>query len=444
MPDCPATSQEGSHPEESHSDSVIAAAFSTPAIAPGVLRGWYRVYFVCLFMLVLCTVASMFIPDKTLPAIDPDVRTTNTLILIGKLATSTISFVLIIVILIFKTMILHRAAAQVRPAGGAAPELLVWPLFVPLFNATWALIAYFGLSQRQRQMQRENQIEGRQARPWLVLIWSILGILAWLSILGSLFVPVFILGTQDLLNQIVRVLVVVAFLLWPLALHDITASAESIAKWRRAVVRSHPNSQARNHAPSQARSAAHRPPSVAPRSRPARRLPRYLPRHVNTYYGLYLGFSVGAFLFAVSFVFLIFAIPAMIAGSVFKLMFVYKAWNQIQDVRVRTSGGKAVGFLFIPFFNLYWAFVAFVGLTEDINRYMNQRKIPGPRSSPGLAITSYIFMLLTLIPYIGLLFLVIGGPFWLLTLNRVRKSSMAIAAWKLDLTKRPPELTISA
>src|SRR5262249_1193601 len=46
---------------------------------------------------------------------------------------------------------------------------------------------------------------------------------------------------------------------------------------------------------------------------------------------------------------------------------IYKAWDLIQDGRPQTTPGKAVGFLFIPFFNLYWIFIAFRGLAEDLN-----------------------------------------------------------------------------
>ncbi len=49
-------------------------------------------------------------------------------------------------------------------------------------------------------------------------------------------------------------------------------------------------------------------------------------------------------------------IPA-IAGIVFTAMLVYKLWDSIQDGTARTTPGKGVGFLFIPFFNFYWIYL---------------------------------------------------------------------------------------
>ena len=47
-------------------------------------------------------------------------------------------------------------------------------------------------------------------------------------------------------------------------------------------------------------------------------------------------------------------------------------WDSIQDGYARTSPGKAVGFLFIPLFNLYWIFLAIWGFSQDFNRYIKR------------------------------------------------------------------------
>jgi hypothetical protein len=63
------------------------------------------------------------------------------------------------------------------------------------------------------------------------------------------------------------------------------------------------------------------------------------------------------------------------------------------------SGGKAIGFLFIPFYNLYWVFVFWIRLADRINFQYKLRNQP-PQVSRGLVVTTVIIMI---IPYLGLL-----------------------------------------
>jgi len=64
---------------------------------------------------------------------------------------------------------------------------------------------------------------------------------------------------------------------------------------------------------------------------------------------------------------------------VFNFILLYMLWCTIQDGQARTTPGKAVGFLFIPFFNIYWPFQAFWGLSIDMNAYAAQRGIAAPQ-----------------------------------------------------------------
>lgn len=61
------------------------------------------------------------------------------------------------------------------------------------------------------------------------------------------------------------------------------------------------------------------------------------------------------------------------------------------------SAGKHIGFMFIPFFNFYWVFFAYIRLCE---RIAQQRELRGmaPESLKGLAIATCI---VGLIPYVG-------------------------------------------
>jgi hypothetical protein len=51
--------------------------------------------------------------------------------------------------------------------------------------------------------------------------------------------------------------------------------------------------------------------------------------------------------------------------------YVYRAWFCLQAGGPQTTPGKAVGFLFIPFFNIYWIFIGINGLAKDWNRIVS-------------------------------------------------------------------------
>jgi hypothetical protein len=58
-----------------------------------------------------------------------------------------------------------------------------------------------------------------------------------------------------------------------------------------------------------------------------------------------------------------------IASVIPMYMYLYRAWSCLKPGGLaRTTPGAAIGYLFIPFFNLYWIFQAFLGLAKDWNR----------------------------------------------------------------------------
>lgn len=78
-------------------------------------------------------------------------------------------------------------------------------------------------------------------------------------------------------------------------------------------------------------------------------------------------------------------------------MTLYRAWKcLVPGGLARTPPGKAIGFMFIPFFNLYWLFQAVNGLATDWNRtvetYTDLK--PAPRLSGGVFMTCCIGMFL--------------------------------------------------
>jgi hypothetical protein len=100
----------------------------------------------------------------------------------------------------------------------------------------------------------------------------------------------------------------------------------------------------------------------------------------------------------------IFSFFPMIFATVVGMVLLYKMWAAIEGIGARTTPGKAVGFLFIPFFNFYWFFQAYWGWTQDYNKMVRDRQINAPIVPEGLGLIIAIFMILGGIPYLGIIF----------------------------------------
>ncbi len=94
----------------------------------------------------------------------------------------------------------------------------------------------------------------------------------------------------------------------------------------------------------------------------------------------------------------------MFYGAIIMLVLWYKAWEAIQDGQARTTPGKAVGFLFIPLFNLYWIFQAIHGFAKDYNSYVDRHSLSVPKLSEGMFLAYCILVLAGIVPIIGPLF----------------------------------------
>ncbi len=97
-----------------------------------------------------------------------------------------------------------------------------------------------------------------------------------------------------------------------------------------------------------------------------------------------------------------FMFAVAITLMVFAMILLYRYWKVMQPYSKRTTPGKAVGFMFIPLFNIYWMFVAYHGLSQDIDRYLAKHP-DSNASSPNtsLVLATLIVMLASMIPYLG-------------------------------------------
>ncbi len=99
----------------------------------------------------------------------------------------------------------------------------------------------------------------------------------------------------------------------------------------------------------------------------------------------------------------------VVAAQVDFAVVLYRVWRHVIAECTRLglrrsidTPGKAVGYLFIPFYNLYWMFVVFGRLAADYNAIAAAENRPG-RLSSGLGITMCIFVFLGLIPQYGMM-----------------------------------------
>lgn len=105
-------------------------------------------------------------------------------------------------------------------------------------------------------------------------------------------------------------------------------------------------------------------------------------------------------------IFALIGLPVIILGVVFLCMLHYKCWMALPTQHRFTTPGRAVGFLFIPFYNFYWAFVTWPKLSEGL---VNWQRAEGrnPTDTKALALTYAILFVCSLtigqVPGLGIL-----------------------------------------
>ena len=73
------------------------------------------------------------------------------------------------------------------------------------------------------------------------------------------------------------------------------------------------------------------------------------------------------------------------------LRVLYMAWAALPASHARMTPGRAVGMMFVPFYNLYWVWNAYVGFAKDFNRYVKQVDPQEPLQPDGFYIAFCIF-----------------------------------------------------
>jgi hypothetical protein len=98
-----------------------------------------------------------------------------------------------------------------------------------------------------------------------------------------------------------------------------------------------------------------------------------------------------------------------IFAAVYGYLILYRSWHVLQPGGARTTPGQAVGFMFIPVFNIYWIFNAYVGWSTDWNRI--RRSYPNLQSAPtasgGMCIAAFVCMFTLILSPVGIILFLI-------------------------------------
>jgi len=107
-----------------------------------------------------------------------------------------------------------------------------------------------------------------------------------------------------------------------------------------------------------------------------------------------------------SIVFSLLTIPFSVVGLVFSMMFLYQCWSLIPKKNRRAWPGQYVGFLFVPFYNLYWVFPAYYGLIKRQNAPLPEEKRGNEKIVLTFLILPYVFCVLV---FLGISIVAIAG-----------------------------------
>ena len=111
-------------------------------------------------------------------------------------------------------------------------------------------------------------------------------------------------------------------------------------------------------------------------------------------------------------------IPSIYGITIF-CVFWYKVWVSIQDGHARTTPGKAIGFMFIPFFNGYWLFQSIWGFAKDYNTYIQRHGLNNPKLPDGLFLAYCILGCCSVLPAVGMAVSIAALVIYAIIINKV-------------------------
>lgn len=136
---------------------------------------------------------------------------------------------------------------------------------------------------------------------------------------------------------------------------------------------------------------------------------------------------------------------AYIVGVVFFYIALYKTWALLAaNGTVSTTPGKAVGFIFIPGFALYWNFVAHYKLSLHFNALVRDRKYPVKPLSEKLFFARALLPAVLVVGVIVLIVVMIGGVVNLIAMGQSLPTDNFPAMMVAILSHLAPALVVLA
>lgn len=91
--------------------------------------------------------------------------------------------------------------------------------------------------------------------------------------------------------------------------------------------------------------------------------------------------------------------------TVATLVLLFKMWKALEDGVTPVTAGKAIGFLFIPFFNIYWFFRVWGGYPSEYNKFLERHRLNAPPLGSGIFIAFAVTVGLSAVLLIPILIL---------------------------------------
>ena len=155
---------------------------------------------------------------------------------------------------------------------------------------------------------------------------------------------------------------------------------------------------------------------------------------LNTWFKLHCICFVSTLIFSImlvaannALVFFLCVVSFLLSG-LFGCLILHKLWSLIPTHKAKTTPDKAVGFLFVPFFNFYWNFVAIHGLAKALNAESGRRSV----SEVACFIYCYLFVVAPLVAIIEnqswmlAIGYIVGGGTWFVILRQMKNAGRLI------------------